>query len=186
MLGTNTGFATVAAVQVRTLCCLVGFPCFATFLSAQELVKPDPSAAESILVTAGDFSPYSEPDATTATKTATPVIDVPQSIITVTRQLIDDQNDVMLDQALENVAGINTGGPYRDFDQYRIRGFNANGRTFLDGLTVDTEVNFQEELFGLDRVEIVQGRPPCCTGRVPRAAWSTSSAKHPGKRPSPT
>ena len=179
MLGTNAGFATVAAVHVRTLCCTVGFACFTSFLAAQELAKPDPSASESILVTAGDFSPYSEPDATTATKTATPVIDVPQSIITVTRQLIDDQNDVMLDQALENVAGINTGGPYRDFDEYRIRGFNANGRTFLDGLTVDTEVNFQEELFGLDRVEIVQGPASVLYGQGPAGGLVNLISKTP-------
>ena len=169
-------------MHVKAFCGIVVFACLATFLSAQELAKPDPSAPESIVVTADDFSPYAEPDATTATKTATPIIDVPQTIVTVTHQLIDDQNDVTLEQALSNVAGVSVGGTTPNSDTYRLRGFDATGRTFLDGLAADTEYNFQEELFGLDRVEVLLGPASVLYGQGPAGGLVNLISKTPSKQ----
>ena len=153
------GIASLARMNPKGLLITGALSLFAVSLRAQDLVRADLDPATTDRVTVyGDAVPaYGSPDATTATKTDTPILDIPQSVTTIPRQLIDDQGDVTLDQAIGNVASVTVGGPYREFDEYRIRGFNGNGHTFLDGLTLDTEVNFQEELFGLERVEVLQG-----------------------------
>jgi iron complex outermembrane receptor protein len=161
----------------------VGLGLLAVSLHAQDLVGDDwgTPANGSVVVTGENVTAYGSPDATTATKTDTPVLDIPQSITTIPRQLIDDQGDVTVDQAIGNVASVTIGGPYRDFDEYRIRGFNENGHTFLDGLTLDTEINFQEELFGLDRVEVLQGPASVLYGEGPAGGLINLISKTPAK-----
>jgi iron complex outermembrane receptor protein len=70
----------------------------------------------------------------TATKTSSVLLDVPQSITVVTRKLLNDQGAVKLDDALQNVAGVMPGGYYDGWDYYRIRGFDASFNTYLDGM----------------------------------------------------
>lgn len=61
----------------------------------------------------------------------------------------------------------NVGGGYRDYDTYRIREFESSGFTYLDGLLVDRQQNFQEEPFGLERIEVIQGPVSVLYGQNP-------------------
>jgi len=60
---------------------------------------------ETIVVT-GKRTGYAEPQAATTTRTTTPVEKIPQSIQTVTRTLIDEQDLQTLPDALVNVSGV--------------------------------------------------------------------------------
>lgn len=100
---------------------------------------------------------YIAEDADTATKTDAPILLTPFSVEVIDRQLLNDQYATELDDALRNVAGVIPGGYYENFDYYRIRGFDATGLTFLDGLPVDRNFWFSEEMFGLERAEVLKG-----------------------------
>jgi iron complex outermembrane receptor protein len=113
-------------------------------------VSPD----EQITVT-GVNRPYATSTASAATKSDVPVLETPRAVSTVTRQLLDDQAAVTLEDALRNVAGVIPGGYYSDWDYFRIRGFEASSATYIDGLLFDGGGN--EETFGLDRIEVVKG-----------------------------
>lgn len=110
---------------------------------------------------------YAAVQAVTATKTDARLLETPQTINVIPRKLIDDQADVTLSEALRNVGGVNVSGTYRDFDIYSIRGFFGTGFTYLDGLAVDRQTTFQEELFGLERIEVVQGPASVLYGQNP-------------------
>jgi iron complex outermembrane receptor protein len=97
-----------------------------------------------------------------ATKTQTPLVEVPQSISTITRQQLDDRNVQTLTSAVTYTPGVraNAAGFEPRFDLLSIRGFNAIDQgVFRDGLR---EVNgpfftFKTEPYGLDGVSVIKG-----------------------------
>jgi iron complex outermembrane receptor protein len=107
---------------------------------------------------------YQEREASIGTRTDTPLIELPQSITVVNRQLLTDQAAVTLEEALKNVAGVKAGGYHRGWDYYRIRGFDASFTTFIDGLRVDPGLG--EEMFGLERVEVIKGPTSALYGQA--------------------
>ena len=109
-------------------------------------------------------------------KIPVPLIELPQSVAIIDRELLDDQNVVELQDALRNVGGVVPGGYFDGFDFYRIRGFDSSGFTFLDGLLADQTFWTQEELFGMELVEVLKGPTRGSSARRRPAAWSISSA----------
>lgn len=79
------------------------------------------------LVVTGEQDGYNVPDAATATKTDTPLRDIPQSIQVIPRQLLEDRQITRVQQIADNVAGVQEdvpggGAPGANFI---IRGFGS-------------------------------------------------------------
>ena len=94
-------------------------------------------------------------DGTTATRTDTPLQDVPQSIQVVPQQVIEDQQVTDLQETTRNVSGVfqgNTGGS--SADQFLIRGFDQ-GVFLRDGFR-DENQRIREPA-NLERVEVLKG-----------------------------
>lgn len=107
---------------------------------------------------------YQERETSIGTRTETPLIELPQAITIVNRQLLSDQAVVTLEDALKNVAGVKAGGYHRGWDYYRIRGFDASFTTYIDGLRLDPGLG--EEMFGLERVEVIKGPSSALYGQA--------------------
>ena len=62
--------------------------------------------------------------------------DIPQSTTVITRQLMDDQQDTTLREALRNVSGltINAGEGGASGDSFTLRGYSVATDLFLDGV----------------------------------------------------
>ncbi len=91
--------------------------------------------------------------------------DVPQSLTTVTRSLMDDRNVDSLKDALRNVAGLtfNAAEGGRVGDNITIRGFAASSDLYLDGMRDNAQYN--RETFNLERVEVLRGASSMIFGR---------------------
>jgi len=91
-----------------------------------------------------------------ATKTATPLKDVPQSVSVVTKEVLDDQQIYRLDEALKNVAGVNTFSGYND---YTARGFRSGSgdNRLLNGLKAGFSFWTNPILPHIERIEIIKG-----------------------------
>ncbi len=87
-------------------------------------------------------------------KTETPLVDLPQAISTVTSQLIKDQMDFSLKDAMNDVAGANQ---YSGFDEYTIRGFRAENARDINGLRGYNTTYTSAMLVNIDRVEVIKG-----------------------------
>jgi iron complex outermembrane receptor protein len=87
-------------------------------------------------------------------KTQTPMIDIPQAISTVSADLIKDQMDFTLKDAMNNVAGANQ---YSGFDEYTIRGFRAENARDINGLRGYNTTYTNAMLVNIDRVEVIKG-----------------------------
>lgn len=98
----------------------------------------------------------------TGTKTATPLIETPQSITVITRDRLDAQDADTINEALRYVPGV-LGEAFGfdsrvDFLQYR--GFDEGGvGVFRDGLALRSRgfAEFRPELYGAERVEVLRG-----------------------------
>lgn len=150
---------------------------------SQETVPPSPSTAEAakpqqkpvkvpeILVKDvrekdDDTKSYVAEEATTATRTDTPIIQVPQSVEVVTRKVMDDQKAIRLDQALRNVSGMFQGNTLGNrVDNFVCRGFPC--AVFKNNLRNETE--FQARTFresaNLQRIEVLKGPASVLYGR---------------------
>ena len=109
---------------------------------------------------------YLKKDSATATKTDTPVLQIPQSVTTITREQLDDQNPQTVKDALNYTAGVlsapDTTGRY---DSIFLRGFGSFGTAtrivdFLEGLRLPRGQAFalpSIDPFLLDRIDVLKG-----------------------------
>ncbi len=93
------------------------------------------------------------------------VQDIPQTVTVLSNQLIEDQADTRLEDALQNVPGItlNAGEGAARGDTVNIRGFSAFNDFFLDGIR-DAAV-YTRDSFDLQSVEVLKGPSAVLFGR---------------------
>ena len=94
-------------------------------------------------------------DSNTGTKTDTPLMDVPQTINVVERDLFFLEGSRSLEDVLSNVAGVSPSVGDGQRDQVYIRGFVATNDEYVDGVR-DSETYFRD-LANIESVEVVQG-----------------------------
>jgi iron complex outermembrane recepter protein len=142
--------------------------------AAMTITLTPATVSESIAVRA---ETYQEKTTTIGSKTDTPLIELPQAITIVNRQLMLDQGVISLEDALKNVAGVMTGGYHRGWDFYRIRGFDASFTTYIDGLRGENGIG--EELFGIERVEVLKGPNSALYGQAVLGGLVNLQSKRP-------
>ena len=118
--------------------------------------------APTIIVT-GYSEGYVATNSVTATKTDTPLIDVPQTISVVTRQQLDDQAQHSMADVLRYVPGTTVGQGEGNRDQITIRGQNSTADFFVDGVRDD--VQYFRNLYNIERVEVLKGPYALIFGR---------------------
>lgn len=127
-----------------------------------ELAGDQCEECRTIIVT-GSSSGYVAQDIVTATKTDTPILDVPQTIHVVTREQLDDQAQYSLGEVLRYVPGTTVGQGEGNRDQITLRGQNTTADFFLDGVRDD--VQYYRGLYNVERVEVLKGPYALIFGR---------------------
>jgi len=120
-----------------------------------------PQVEEEIeIVVTGEQEPeagYRVPNATSATRTDTPIRDIPQSIQVVPQQVLEDQQVQRVEDALENVSGVQqTVSSLNVATSFLIRGFETTN-IYRDGLRDPTNFSSGSELANIDRIEVLKG-----------------------------
>ena len=114
-------------------------------------------------VTVTEGAGYLTAASSAATKTLTPLLDVPQSITVVTQQLIRDQMMLSVGDVVRYVPGITAHQGENNRDQVVIRGNSTSADFFVDGVRDD--VQYYRDLYNLDRVEVLKGPNAMIFGR---------------------
>ncbi len=114
-------------------------------------------------ITVTDGAGYVTPDSSSATKTLTPLHDVPQSVTIVTQEQIKDQLMMSIGDVVRYVPGVTAIQGENNRDQLVIRGNSTSADFFLDGVRDD--VQYYRDLYNLDSVEVLKGPNAMIFGR---------------------
>ena len=151
-------------MKASTLALLAAGTALATPAFAAEEVQPDRDYLPADIVVSGDRGEgYANEDGSTATKTPTPLIDVPQAVSFITEDQLEDQAIRQLNDALRYVPGISmeTGEGHRD--EVFIRGQESTADFYIDGLRDDAQ--YYRPLYNIERVEVLKGANALIFGR---------------------
>ena len=99
----------------------------------------------------------------TATKTDTPLLDVPQAVSVVTRAQIEDQAITNMAEALRYVPGLGYAQGEGNRDTPVIRGNSSTADFFIDGIRDD--VQYFRDVYNIERVEFLKGPNAMIFGR---------------------
>ncbi|MEH2051202.1 TonB-dependent siderophore receptor [Nostoc sp.] len=110
------------------------------------------------LVVTGEQDGYRVPDTSSATRTDTPLRDIPQSIQVIPQQVIKDQQATRLTDVLKNAPGVVVGSrsPRDPLNIIKIRGFDAFSDTLLNGIQ-DSSISSVGFGSNIERVEVLKG-----------------------------
>src|SRR6188508_1666045 len=150
----------VSAVVFLATSCLAP-PAFAAAVGTGgenvELAEADP------IVVVGEREGYAAKDTCAATKTCTPLKDLPQAVSVVTSEQIEDRSLRSMADVLYLVpgAGVNSGEGNRD--TVVLRGNSSTADFFVDGVRDD--VQYFRDFYNVDRVEVLKGPNAMIFGR---------------------
>lgn len=118
-------------------------------------------------VTATQDSPYKADKASSA-KYSQPLVDTPQTLQVIKKQLIDQQGATTLTEALRNSPGVGTfylgeNGSTSTGDAIYMRGFDASSAIYVDN--VRDLGSISRDMFNIQQVEVLKGPAGTDNGR---------------------
>ena len=123
----------------------------------------DDDSSALITVTAPRDAGYLVTNTGTATRTDTPLLDVPQTVSVIPRARIDDQAFLSIADALRFVPGATVGQGEGHRDQPTLRGNSSTADFFVDGLRDD--VQYYRDFYNIERLEVLKGPNAMIFGR---------------------
>ena len=121
---------------------------------------------------------YRVPGISSATKTPTPLRDIPQSITIITKELIKDQLMTSIGDVVRYIPGITSHQGENNRDQIIIRGNGSTADFFLNGVRDDAQ--YYRDIYNLDRIEALKGPNAMIFGRGGAGGVVNRVTKEPG------
>jgi catecholate siderophore receptor len=120
-------------------------------------------AGYNAIVTVTDMAGVDISAVSSATKTLTPLRDIPQSVNVVSREAIKNQSMQSIADVVRYVPGVTAIQGENNREQVVIRGNSSSADFFVDGVRDD--VQYYRDLYNLDRVEALKGPNAMIFGR---------------------
>jgi catecholate siderophore receptor len=112
-------------------------------------------------------------EALSSPKFTQPIVDTPQTIIVIKRELLQQQAATSLSEALRNTPGVTMqlgeNGSTQTGDSINLRGFDTSQSIFVDGIRDLGAV--ARDVFNIDQVEVVKGPSGSDIGRGASSAY---------------
>ncbi len=106
---------------------------------------------------------YAATRSSTATRTDTPLVNVPQSVTVVTEAQIKDQSAQSIADVMRYVPGVGMAQGEGNRETPILRGNSTTSDFFLNGVRDD--VQYYRDLYNIDRVEVLKGPNAMIFGR---------------------
>jgi len=127
---------------------------------------------------------YRRSNASTATKTDTPIMETPFSVKVVPQQVLKDQQAVRIDKALQNVSSVQA-FPFnqQQTDEFLLRGFPTTSY-YRDGFRFEAGNTFyKRDTANLESIEVLKGPGSILYGRSEPGGIINLVTKQPRKDP---
>jgi iron complex outermembrane receptor protein len=120
---------------------------------------------------------YTVTNSSIATKTDTPIMNIPQSIQVVPRAVMNDQKAARITDALENVSGVRAQPSLGTGNNFIIRGFQ-NQNVYRNGLRANNSFRQEFDTANLQSIEVLKG-PAQLYGRTEPGGLINLTTKKP-------
>ena len=131
---------------------------------ARAIAPASPVAATPVVTTnAGGDIGYHPSSTSTATKTNTPLRNIPQAITVITKQQVQDIGAQRIEDAVRYVPGVNWHQGEGNRDQLVIRGQSSTADFFVNGMRDDGQI--YRDLYNTERLEFLKGPNAMIFGR---------------------
>jgi iron complex outermembrane recepter protein len=116
-----------------------------------------------------------------ATKTDTPILEMPLSVQVVPQEVLQDQQVTRIEEAVRNVSGVyQTNAWIGEFaDQFVIRGFLNYQILYRDGFRMDTGYVGRHETANIEQIEVIKGPASILYGRMEPGGLINYTTKKP-------
>jgi iron complex outermembrane receptor protein len=151
----------------RLLGCLGGILLSATPALAQTTTPTVlPTLTVEGAVPAGETEGYRAPRSSSATKTDTPLIDVPQTVVATPKQLLEDTGAGTVEKALDYVGGIAKGNNFGGLNLYEmnLRGLKTTNSA-KNGFTSSRRYDATSDSANIEQVDVLLGPSASLYGR---------------------
>ncbi len=134
----------------------VSFGCFSSFIYSQQLPQDSAEATiQTVEILGRRSKAYTSDYSFAATKIAMKNKDLPLTLNTVTKELMNDRQAFQLGDVMKNVSGVS---PSSYYNQYNIRGISQNEEgQFINGLRTRQYYFLQPLTANIERVEVFKG-----------------------------
>ena len=153
----TTTFSRRLAASASLLAILPALPALAEPAAADREYLPNN------IIVSGTYESYVGNDGSSATKTPTAIVDVPQTVTVLTADQLEDQAVTSLGDALRFVPGVTLETGEGQRDEVFIRGQETTADFYLDGLRDDAQ--YYRSLYNIDHVEVLKGANALIFGR---------------------
>lgn len=145
-----------------------------------EAAPPADTAATTTVVVTGQRTPY-KTDASANRKATSDLLDTPQSVTVIGKDIIREQGATTLTEALRNAPGVGTfylgeNGSTSTGDAVFMRGSDVSGNIFVDG--VRDVASISRDVFNIDSVEVLKGAAGTDIGRGAATGSISLWSKH--------
>jgi iron complex outermembrane receptor protein len=125
---------------------------------------------------------YNRTHSTAATKTDSAFFETPVSVQVVPNKVMQDQKSYRVQDALENVSGIQPRGTFGGYrERYIIRGFRGGENFYRNGLRVASSgYTSAFETADIDRIDVLKGGASMLYGRGEPSGAIAFTTKRPG------
>ncbi|AZP13793.1 TonB-dependent siderophore receptor [Undibacterium parvum] len=131
--------------------------------SQTSAAAPAANSLPEVSVNAKPEASYSVKRSTAATKTDTPLLDTPQAVTVISKELIRDQAMQSMADAIRYVPGIVTAQGEGNRDTAVFRGNSSTADFYVDGIRDD--VQYYRDFYNIDSVEALKGSNAMIFGR---------------------
>jgi len=121
-----------------------------------------------VVVTGEQETGYRVPNASTATRTDTPILNIPASIQVIPRQILEDQQATQLNEALRNASSVSTRNSSLSLtESVIIRGFDSSFNIFTNGFRNITggSAAVRRDVANIEQIEVLRGPASVLYGR---------------------
>ncbi len=129
----------------------------------QEMILDDVKVKAAREKKANAVKGYQAKTNTTAVKTDTKLIDLPQSLTVITQDLIKDQNMQSIADTIRYVPGVGIAQGEGNRDTPIFRGNSSTSDMYVDGIRDD--VQYFRDLYNIERVDVLKGPNAMVFGR---------------------
>lgn len=122
-----------------------------------------------------------KPEKASSPKYTQPLVDTPQTITVIKKEVLQEQGGFTLTEALRNTPGITLqlgeNGNTQSGDSISMRGFDTQNSIFIDG--VRDLGSFTRDMFNIEQVEVLKGPTGADTGRASAGGYINLQSKTP-------